>query len=199
VFNIESKRPSGSVKSQKRYLKNEIRKIEDFFLENLDFYLYIRNNMTYLDNKYFARGNFDLRLTTSTYIYDADPIFSTGHDFKVAKILANDLLSVYLNSEIVALERKDHKNNTKNISSPKGQYKWTTSKSALVELVYALHAANAINDGNIDIKELALFFETMFNIDLGDFYRTFLEIKGRNQPAKFLEILKNSLNERIQD
>lgn len=198
VFNIESKRPTGSDKSQKKYLQNELYKLETFFTENLEFYQYVRNNMNYLDDKYFVRGKIDLRLHVDTFYYDADPEFSTSHDFKVAKILANDLLCVYLNSEIAALDRREF-NSTKQITFPKGKYVWTASKNAMVELVYALHAANAINDGKIDIKELALFFEATFNIDLADVYRTFLEIKGRNQPAKFLDSLKNALTEKINE
>jgi len=198
VFNIESKRPNGSVKSQKKHLQNELHKLETFFTDNLEFYQYVRNNMTYLDDKYFISGNFDIRLYLGTFTYDADPEFSTSHDFKVAKILANDLLCIYLNSEIAALDRKEQNNNKAPLLT-KGKYTWSASKNAMVELIYALHATNAINDGKIDIKELAIFFENTFNIELGDIYRTFLEIKGRNQPAKFIDSLKNALSERIKD
>jgi len=56
IFNIESKRPNGSDKSQKKYLLSELNKLELFFSENFEFYQYYRNNMTYLDDKYFVRG-----------------------------------------------------------------------------------------------------------------------------------------------
>jgi predicted nucleic-acid-binding protein len=198
IFNIESKRPNSSDKSQKKYLQNEINKLDKFFAENLEFYQYMRNKMVYLDDKYFVRGKHDLHLYIDTFYFDADPEFSTSHDFKVAKIMANDLLCVYLKSEIAALEKKEL-GSTKQVTIPKGKYVWTASKNALVELVYALHAANAINEGKVDIKELALFFEATFNIDLADVYRTFLEIKGRNQPSKFLDCLKNALTEKINE
>ncbi len=108
IFNIESKRPNASDKSQKKYLLKELDKLEQYFSENLEFYQYIRNNMTYLDDKYFVRGKLDLRQHVDTFIYDADPDFSTSHDYKVAKILANDLLSIYLKSELSIMERKDY-------------------------------------------------------------------------------------------
>lgn len=198
VFNIESKRPNGSLKSQKKHLQSELNKLETFFTDNLEFYQYIRNNMTYLDDKYFVRGNFDIRLYLGTFIYDADPDFSTSHDFKVAKILANDLLCIYLNSEIAALDRKEL-NNNKSTVYPKGKYAWTESKVSLIELIYAIQVSGCINHGMVDIKELALFFETLFNVDLGDYYRTYLQIKSRQQPAKFIETLKASLIKKIEE
>ena len=198
IFTIESKRPASSDKSQKEYLHKELNKLEGFFTENLEFYQYMRNNMTYLDEKYFVRGIIDIRLYANTFYYDTDPDFSKSYDFKVSKILANDRLSVYLNCEIATLERGESRTYNQ-FTIPKGKYSWTASKNAMVELIYALHASGAINDGRVDIKELALFFENTFNIDLSDVYRTFLEIKGRNQPTKFLDTLKCVLTQKTNE
>jgi hypothetical protein len=198
IFNIESKRPNGSDKSQKKYLQNELEKLEKYFSENLEFYQYMRNNMAYLDDKYFIRGKLDLRLYVDSFIYDADPNFSTSHDYKAAKILANDLLCIYLNSELSLLERKDN-SSSKNILISKGRYSWTESKIALTELIYALHSAKCINNGNIDIKELATFMESLFKIDLGDFYRDYLQIKNRQSQTRFIDSLKDALIKRISE
>ena len=198
IFNIESKLPNGSDKSQKKYLQNELNKLEKFFAENLEFYQYMRNKMTFLDDKYFVRGKFEIRLYLDTFTYDADPEFSTSHDFKVAKVMANDLLNVYLKSELAILERKEL-SGVKSLNLSKGKYSWTESKVSLIELIYAIQASGCINQGMVDIKELALFFETLFNVDLGDYYRTYLQIKSRQQPAKFLETLKASLIKKIEE
>jgi len=198
IFNIESKRPNGSDKSQKKYLLNELDKLEKYFSENLEFYQYMRNNMTFLDDKYFVRGRLDLRLYVDTFIYDADPDFSTSHDYKVAKIIANDLLSIYLKSELSIMERKDYTAN-KNFIISKGKYRWTDSKAALTELIYALHAAKCINNGNIEIKEVANFLEALFRFDLGDYYRDYLQIKSRQNPTKFIDTLKAALIKRINE
>jgi hypothetical protein len=198
IFNIESKRPNGSDKSQKRYLLKELDKLENYFSENLEFYQYIRNNMTYLDDKYFVRGKHDLHLYIDSFYFDADPEFSTSHDFKVAKIMANDLLCVYLKSELATIDRKEYLVN-RHPQIIKGKYTWTDSKISLVELIYALQALGSINRGMIDIKELALFVESIFCIDLGDFYRTYLEIKTRQNPSKFLDTLKAALNKKIEE
>lgn len=196
VFNIESKRPNGSNKSQNKYLLNELNKLEKFFSENLEFYQYIRNNMTYLDDKYFVRGKVDLRLYVDTFIYNADPDFSTSHDYKVSKIIANDLLSIYLKSELTIMERKEYSAN-KNFIISKGKYTWTDSKTALTEFIYAIHAAKCINNGNIEIREIANFLEMLFKIDLGDYYRDYLQIKTRQNQTKFIDSLKTALIKKI--
>ncbi len=198
IFNIESRRPNGSDKSQKKYLLNELDKLEKYFSDNLEFYQYMRNNMTYLDDKYFVRGRLDLRLYVDTFIYDADPDFSTSHDYKVAKILANDLLNIYLKSELAIMERKDLSAN-KNFIISKGKYTWTDSKAALTEFIYAIHSVKCINNGNIEIKEIADFLESLFRINLGDYYRDYLQIKSRQNQTKFLDALKNSLINRINE
>jgi hypothetical protein len=198
VFNIESKKPNGSDKSQKKYLLNELDKLENFFSENLEFYQYIRNNMTYLDDKYFVRGKLDIRLYMDTFIYDADPEFSTSHDYKAAKIIANDLLSIYLKTELSVMEKKEFSAN-KNFIISKGKYTWTDSKAALTELIYAIHSVGCINNGNIEIKELANFLESLFRIDLGDYYRDYLQIKCRQNQTKFIDTLKAALIKRINE
>ena len=91
--------------------RSELNKLEGFFTENLEFYEYMRNNMTYLDEKYFVRGIIDIRLYANTFYFDTDPDFSTSYDYKVSKILANDRLNVYLNSEIATLERGESGSN----------------------------------------------------------------------------------------
>lgn len=196
IFHIESKRPNGRDKSKKKYLLNELSKLENFFTENLEFYQYMRNNMTLLDDKFFVRGKLDLRLSIDPYIYDVDPSFSTGFDYKVAQILANDHISTYLNSEIGILIKKEFLK-SKQMTFPTGKYVWTAHKNSLVEIIYAFKADRAINDGDFDINELALFLEIAFNVDLGDVYRAFLEIKGRQHQTKFLDSLKQALIDKM--
>ena len=71
---------------------------------------------------------------------------------------------------------------------------WTSSKSALTELIYALHYNQVINNGNADIKEIALAFQQILHFDMGDFYKIFSEIKSRkNSRTKFLDDLSSGL------
>ncbi len=49
-----------------------------------------------------------------SFYYETDPQFSTSHDFKVAKILANELLEIYLTNRLHELERREQRKRVKN-------------------------------------------------------------------------------------
>jgi hypothetical protein len=106
VLNIESSRPVGSREIQIGYLQGELKKLTLFFDDHLDFYQYYRMNSTYLDDKYFIRGQEDLNLYQDTLMIYIDPDFSTSHDYMVSEIIANDRLKVFLSTEIEVLSIK---------------------------------------------------------------------------------------------
>ncbi|MEA1785437.1 RteC domain-containing protein [Arenibacter sp. GZD96] len=68
------------------------------------------------------------------------------------------------------------------------------NSKARIELIYALHYARVIKDGKSDIQEIALSLQQLFSFDLGDFYKTFNEIKARKKGrTKFLDDLAMGL------
>jgi hypothetical protein len=69
----------------------------------------------------------------------------------------------------------------------------------LVELIYALHASGSINNGQTEIRELAAFFEQAFNVRITDIYRTFLELKSRTTPTKYIDNIKTGLIRKMQE
>lgn len=200
LFNIESKRPRGSNKSQTKYLNKHIGKLQTYFNDNLEFYHYYRRSSTFLDEQYFIRGKADIRLLSDSFYCFTDIQFSTSHDSTVATILAYDMLIVHLKTEIDKLENTNGMEVSIKPYRQLSQLFWTAHKTDLIELIYALHSCGAINSGTADIKEMALVCEKIFNIDLGDFYRTFLEIRSRKiNQTKFLDKLKESLVQRMYD
>ncbi len=197
IYRIETKMPFGSKKAVKKYFNNELIKIKRYFDNNLEFYKYFRTNSNYLDHKYFIRGKHDIKLSLDTYYFESDQTFSTSHDYKVAKIKANDLIQVYLEGQLFNLKKPMC---AKNRITSKSTVNWTGSKTSLIELIYALHANGLLNDGSIDLKLIAKYFESIFNIDLGDFYHTFLELKNRKtNRTKFLDALKDSLIKKMEE
>lgn len=52
-------------------------------------------------------GKEDLNLYKDTLMIHIDPDFSTSHDYMVSKIIANDRLRAFLNTEIKALAIKN--------------------------------------------------------------------------------------------
>lgn len=198
IFKIETKKPHGGERILKKYLNNELDKLKRYFDNNLDFYKYYRTGSNYLDHKYFTRGKFDIKLTLDSFYFEVDHSFSTSHDFKVAKIMAHDLIQVYLEDKLLMMENREPKE--KSQVNPKVKQSWTGSKVALIELLYALHTEGVFNNGASDLKDIAEYFENVFNIDLGQYHRTFLEIRMRkSDQTKFLNSLKEKLVKRMEN
>lgn len=99
IYKIETKKPYGA-KPIRKYLNKELKKLKRFFDNNLDFYKYCRSNNSFLDEKYFVRGKHDIKLWLDTYYFQSDQSFSSSHDYKVAKIIANDLIQVYIEDQL---------------------------------------------------------------------------------------------------
>jgi hypothetical protein len=198
VYKIETKNPYGGERVVKKYLNNELDKLKRYFDNNLDFYKYYRTGNNYLDFKYFVRGNFDVKLTIDSFFFEVDHNFSTSHDFKVAKILAHDLVQVYLEDKLLAISNKGLKEKSQHNHNAK--LTWTAPKVALIELLYALQSEKVFNNGATDLKEIAEYLENIFNVDLGQYRRTFLEIRVRKtERTKFLNTLKETLEKRMNN
>lgn len=198
VYKIEMKRPSGGNRVSKKYYQNELQKLKAYFDSELDFYKYYRSGSIYLDHKYFLRGNFDIKLALDSYYFETDSSYSTSHDFKVARILANDLIQLYLEDKLITIDNKDLGEKTQR--KPNIKVAWTGSKVALTELIYALHSEGVLNNGAADLKSIAEYFEHTFDIDLGQYRRTFLEIRARkNDKTKFISTLNDTLLKRMEN
>jgi len=60
-------------------------------------------------------------------------------------------------------------------------FQWTGSKAALTELIYALQSGGVLNNGLTPIKEIAENFEKIFQVELGNYYHCFNEIRLRKK------------------
>ena len=185
ITRIEMKRPIGSDDVQREYL---------------DFYQYYRSKATHLDSYYFVRYKANFRLCVDSAFLDKDPAFSTGYDYKVAKILSNEMLRIYLNRQLQLLDRKMQISKIRAALSDLNR-KWTGSKSDAVEFGYGLVAIATLNNGNVTIKEIMAFIEAAFDIDLGDYYRTYLTLKSRkkNRTAFFTSVIEQLLKRMESD
>jgi hypothetical protein len=193
VFNIESKKPVGTTKQLKKYFGTFLKDINDFKANNLNFYKYYKSDSCHHDEQFFVRNEFNLHLVLEPSTFNYDVSFNTSHDHKVAQIIANDLLTNYLYNELNKLEVNLFSQTEENAPVNKA-LKWTDNKNALIELIYALHAAGSFNNGKADVKEIARCIEAHFNIELGDLYRNFHELRYRKtNRTKYIDTLKDNL------
>ena len=119
----------------------------------------------------------------------------------VANIIAYDQLSTYLKAEIIRLKEATTQIVPSGVADL--DLHWSRPKIHLIELIYALDAVGAINQGNISIKQLASALEIIFQTDLGDVYgaasrHSFMKAKTRTNPTRFLDELKRALLDRIE-
>lgn len=198
IYRIESQCPTGSNEVIRIYINKELDSLTYFFNRNLDFYQYYRSHSTIYDEYYFLRGKINIRLCTDSAQFDKDPNFSTGYDYKVAKILANEMLRIYLNKKLQYLENESHieKHRTVNTRIP---IKFTGKKAALIEIGYALISSGDINHGNIEIKEFMNYLSAVFNIDLGGYYDAYIAMKERKDRTSYLNKLIESLTKRMNE
>jgi hypothetical protein len=190
VYNFQIKKPVGSKDDLSLYIASELDTLKRFFDQNQSFFQYYRMRGSHFDNFYFTRCGLDLCADLEDY--QSDEMFSTSHDYKLSKIIANERYQEYLNHQI-------------NISEDATSCKqcpivWTSNQTDLIELIYALAESGAINNGNIEIKHLIDNFQTLFQVDLHHYYRKYTDITNRKKERTvFLDKLKTGLIRRMED
>lgn len=128
------------------------------------------------------------------------PEVSTSHDLLAFEVVTYNLITNFYKNELnylASLEDGMFDTSTNNLST--NPLIWTSSKTDLIELIYALKVTGSINGGDSQIKQLTEIFGQLFNVDLGNYYKTYADIKNRsNDPAKFLNRLVTNLNKKVE-
>ena len=191
LWEILIRQPVTSIRRRKKYLRRMIAETQKFFNENIEFYLYYRNGATHLDEKYFVRTEISCTLNCSRFIYD--PFFCTSHDYTLAAIKANEKIAAYCNEELNKLKRWGR------YRLVRSDMTWARTKRDLIVIIYGIYYTDAVNKGNVQIKDLVKGFESLFNIDLTGYYHTFYEIAQRQQPLLYLDQMKDELIKRLEE
>lgn len=174
--------PQGNTEGLAAYYRQQLMHLQQADNQHASFHVYCLSGSTGRDEEYFTRPH-----------TAADPLsderFTTGYDMLRAQWLAHELLRDYLITTI----QKGNVDTT-------AQLAWTAPKVALIELLYSLHACQVFNNGKADLRHIANTLETVFNVNLGNYYRTLLEIRLRkNNRTTFLDQLKEKFTQRLED
>ncbi|AWM14625.1 MAG: hypothetical protein CMP76_15255 [Flavobacterium sp.] len=194
VLSIETNLPT-SKKNKIKFYEEALNLIQENTNKNRKFYEYYRARASHKDNIYFLRNCDANILKRDCSLINYDVKLCTTHDYNMAVMIANDILTTYLENKIEQLE-----NNCSTVHpSVQQTVNWTGTKIDLVELIYALHHSKKINNGSTDIKELALFFGKIFNQDIEEnIYRFYIDIKNRKTGRpKFINQLAEVLEKHI--
>ncbi|MFI5163335.1 MAG: RteC domain-containing protein [Sphingobacteriales bacterium] len=196
VHNFLLQKPTGSETIQQDYIQMHLNELKTFFDHNRAFYSYYRSGMTQLDEIYYTRGGFDVYAELEDF--EEDELYSTSHDYKLSKIIANEKFQDYLKLELTRIGQEEYSSLGKVF--PFKHPQWTASQTDAVELLYSLKAGCAVNNGNIDIAELVAIWEFVFQMEIKESYHKLLDIsKRKKEMFIFLNRLKESFWNFIRD
>lgn len=165
-----------------KHVNRKLSRLESFIKCHIEFCRYMHSGASDMDKLYFMRVENDMTNPHS------DDRFSTTYELLYSRILAAEQLKNHLHAVLSRMQSTTHHSGIT----------WTGSKTDLIELIYSLHAAEVFNKGSADLKSIARVFEMMFGVDLGNYYRTFLEIRLRKRgQTTFIDILKNRLTVKL--
>jgi hypothetical protein len=197
IFDLELLRPLGGRRTEAKYLRRQLRSIENFFKGQEEFFSWFRSGMTSLDSLYFLRENAERVNRQDAQNLDLDLQYTTGKDRLVSRLLGYERLQRYIEKAIRQLKKIPEKEDA---TPAKSALQWTASKAGLVELIYALHSGGVCNNGNADIKFIAGQFEQLFQVELSNFYHVFNEIRLRKKSrTQLLDSLKESVVRKMDE
>lgn len=182
LVQLKGDAPPGNAEDLLKYYRQHLIQLQQADNQHASFHVYCLSGSTERDEEYFIRSHIA-----------ADPLsderFTTAYDMLRAQWLAHELLRDHL---ITAIQKG-------NVDTT-AQLAWTAPKVALIELLYSLHACQVFNNGKADLRHIANTLETVFNVNLGNYYRTLLEIRLRkNNRTTFLDQLKEKFTQRLED
>lgn len=201
IYRLESRRPPGGKKFQKKFMNHEFQKLQNYFNEHQDFFQYYRTNQTSYDQNYFVRrmDNFFVG-SNINYHYLLDREFSTSHDEHLAHFMAYEQLGKYIENELTKLKRIFGNQINFPVRQNQPSLEWTGKIVWIVELGYAIDSLKIINNGNADVNDIILALAQAFNKKVVKPYRIFIDILGRKKERTiFIDELKQALLKRMDD
>ncbi|GAB3910485.1 RteC domain-containing protein [Mucilaginibacter boryungensis] len=178
VFQVEAWKPPVGRDEQIAHYRLGAHRADLYFKRYNELYTYYRMGSSLHDEQYFLRGG-RCDLISPISISDTDSRFSTVYSFQFAKLQAYEQFSDYLHRCVYNLEHPGAP--MSEADKERQTIRWTDSKSALIELGYGIYAKGSINYGKADIKQIMTSLEIAFNTSLGNFYRTFQNLRIRKK------------------
>ncbi len=180
--------------SEKRLLAKYYRRSSSHYAalasRNQIFLQYMRSNYDSGDHLLFVRSNehFDFIQTD----LDLDEKYSTPASTELSKLISYQMVIEHLAekvNELISVKDND--------TGFKHQLVWEGPKVGLIEFGYAIHALGAVKAPVAQIMEGLQF---LFNIDLGQFYRVFQDMRIRKDSRTlYLDDAIRAINKRMDE
>lgn len=172
-------------------INKKFSKFRKVMRDNSEFVAYYSQNMTHLDKTYFLRATEIVNVTSHITSVLLDPDFNTVYDVVLANLYAMQLLQNHL--FIPGQISEDFRKKMPTL-------KWTASKSDFIEFIYGLQASLAVNNGEVEIKELCRAIQSIIQVQIDDPYRIFIDLSNRKiAHMKFIPKMEEGLLRRIKE
>ena len=192
VRSFEIQFPKVNRDAQRKHIKKKIKKLNRFFLFNMDFIQYVNSEHTHFDKEYYTRGFLNSFHIITSKFYFQDPDFCTPRDILLGKFNAYTTFLNYLEKRLLIVEKPN--NGTKIDLNYSKKLHWPFGNTAYVELLYSLCLAGLTEHNNTSIVEISRRLQQIFDIEPKDIYNTRAEIGNRkNSRTLFLDRLASSL------
>jgi hypothetical protein len=190
TFKYYREKPKSSFREKNQHINFNLEKVGRFLNRHCELSTYVKLEADHLDTLYFTKRPFDPKLH-GNLVYPQDILFSSPADPTLSCLLAAERFIEFLKKEKLSLKNPQLDPSWENLK----HLTWNKSKTDLVELIYSLHASKSIT---CDLKESVTQFEKLFNIDIGNIYRFYTDIKYKKNPTSFINELETSLLTKIQ-
>ena len=195
LLRIETRKTIGSKEDISNYYMDEVKVLIHYFEDHADFYHYVRSQAAYLDDQYYLPGVFNIQLDPDENLVDADNLFNTSHDSKLAHVIAHELLLAYLEKTILRVNSREDSDLSTFIEEE--QIIWTQTNTALSENIYGWKETNALNNGKISIARIKAYMERVFHVAIGDISDNWNYICERVNKTVYLDEMKTAVLERM--
>ena len=195
LIHIEANKPFGSKELVTSFYRQVIQRLQVYFERRHTYYIYYRSQRKAEDRLLFLRKSDCVPVVPEDNL-DMDRTFSTIGSSWFSKFIGFERIIEHLLQRIDRIE-----NGGNQLEQPhKHLTVWTDSKAALVELAYALHARGSLNHGHADVKDIITELEYLFNVQLGNFYRTYFDMGIRKKSrTPYIDSLKETLERRMDE
>jgi hypothetical protein len=192
IYRIETTCPVQGGKMYRKYFQAQLKMVKQNHASKLDmnFYRYYRSGRRDRDKEFFQRGQLHFSSIVDSFYFEMDKLYSSYYDHLVAKIIAHDLLYAFL------LSRIDPDSGFAVSNADFAELRWTGTKNALIELIYALYVSGSISNGKVGVRKVSAAFQGLFKMPLGDIHHAFHRMKDRaGHRTLFIEKLRDSLEQ----
>jgi len=191
VRSFELQFPKADVDAQNKYIHKKLKKLNRFYLYNIDFVQYIESQSSHFDEQYYTRNAMDTYQIFSSKFYFQDPDFFTPRDMLLGKYHAFNNLIIYLNKRKLSLLTPGNYGTIKDENS---KLHWPFSNTDYVELLYALYHKGIGSENDLSIMSVSQILQDTFDFEPKDIYKTYQDIKNRKiSRTSFLDRLSTSL------